>query len=57
MEWITIQNLSDLDVGDVIMSKATGERYVVTSNYGTHVTAVKSVDVTNPPEWMKLVRY
>jgi hypothetical protein len=25
--------------------------YVVTANYGTRLTAVRSVDITNPNEW------
>lgn len=43
--------LKHLTRGTVIHSDITNETYIVTGNYGSHVTAVKTVDVTNPSEW------
>lgn len=38
-------------VGDIIRHKSEGKALIVTGIYGDHVTAVRSVDVTNPIEW------
>lgn len=40
-----------LKPGDLIRHKTGSEAYVVTANYGTRVTAVRTADVTNPAEW------
>jgi hypothetical protein len=43
---------SGLSVGDVVRHCADKDTtYVVTANYGGRVTAVRSVDITNPEEW------
>jgi hypothetical protein len=44
-------DLHALREGDCIQSKLTGQTYLVTRNYGTHVTAVCTVDVTHAEEW------
>jgi len=44
----------DLERGDLIKHKIKYdcERvFVVTGNYGGHITAAATVDMTNPPEW------
>lgn len=45
------ENLSLLKRGDLVRHKHDHRAYVVTGNYGNHVTAVSSVDMTNPSEW------
>ena len=49
-----IHDLRNLEVGDIVLNKATKSDYVVTGNYGDHVTAVRTVDITNAPEWRLL---
>lgn len=51
MEFIPVNNLSQLEAGDIIRSKSSLLVYVVAENYGTRATAVRTVDVTNPIEW------
>lgn len=53
-EWKRITNLNCLDMGMIVKNRGTHAVYVVTGNYGGHVTAVKTVDITNPPEWLVL---
>lgn len=41
-----------LDRGDIVRHKIFNEvNYVVDANYGNRVTAVATVDITNPEEW------
>ena len=41
-----------LGTGDVVKHKIYRDKtFIVTSNYGNRVTAVQSVDLTNPCEW------
>lgn len=40
-----------LKVGDLIRHKSDHKAYVVSGNYGDRVTAVRTVDMTNPSEW------
>lgn len=37
--------------GDMLRSRTDSRVFVVTGNYGGRITAVASVDVTNPIEW------
>ncbi len=53
---MTTEQLRALQTGDIIQSKTTGVSYVVTGNYGDHVTAVKTVDVTHASEWRVIVK-
>jgi hypothetical protein len=47
-----IEHLKKLQEGDKIRHRSDPTNlYTVTGNYGDHVTAVKTVDVTNPSEW------
>lgn len=49
---MTNEEMKRLRVGDVIRHKSLGSKqYVVTDNFGDRITAVDSVDVTNPIEW------
>ena len=51
MEWLDVHTIQSLSPGDYIKHKGSHNIYVVTGNYGDHVTAVRTVDVTNPSEW------
>lgn len=44
-----------LSPGDIVRGKLSERTFVVTANYGGRVTAVDSVDITNPNEWDLLV--
>ena len=44
-----------LEPGDLIKPMIGHRVFVVTGNYGTHVTATTTVDMTSPSQW-KLVR-
>jgi hypothetical protein len=56
-QWRRVRELSELEVGMMVrhLSKINIASYLVTGNYGGRVTAVGSVDVTNPPEWEVLI--
>lgn len=43
-----------LKIGDIVQHVCDDKSYVVTGNYGGRVTAVGSVDMTNPDEWRLL---
>lgn len=51
-EFVDLEAVPQLKTGDIIRSRLTGEGYVVTGQYGDRATAVKTVDVTNPGEWL-----
>jgi len=40
-----------LERGDIVKNQSNDKTYVVTANYGERVTAVATVDMTNPDEW------
>lgn len=40
-----------LERGDVVKHKRDSRLFIVTGNYGDHVTAVATVDMNNPDEW------
>lgn len=51
-----LTRLSQLKTGDIIRNHMTGGKsYVITANYGNRVTAVCTVDVTNPDEWERVL--
>jgi hypothetical protein len=41
----------NLQPGDIVRHLFGEEGLIVTGNYGTHVTAVFTMDITNPEEW------
>jgi hypothetical protein len=51
---MTEDNFRKLERGDIVRNKYDDQTYVVTENYGGRATAVTSVDMTNPPEWVLL---
>lgn len=48
---MTREEFQKLDAGDLIRHKSASTALVVTANYGSHVTAVRTQNVTNPDEW------
>lgn len=50
----SIASLSEIKRGDIIRHISGGESFIVDANYGTHVTAVTSKDITSPCEWVVL---
>ena len=47
----TIEKLKELERGDIIKSKTDDDTYLVDSNFGNKVVAVKTFDITNLNEW------
>ena len=47
-----LNEFKKLRTGDLVKHKMGEGVYVVTANFGDRVTAVKSVDMTNPDEWL-----
>jgi hypothetical protein len=48
--------LDSLQRGDIVKHKGDSRTFVVTGNYGGRVTAVATVDITNPAEWEIVVK-
>jgi hypothetical protein len=48
---MTYDEMRQLQPGDIVRGKGSSQSYVVTANYGSRVTAVRTVDLTNPSEW------
>jgi len=50
---MTNEDFSKLQVGDTVRHVCDATiSYVVTSHFGDRITAVRTVDITNPPEWL-----
>ena len=49
---LTKDEFEDLRIGDIVRNKASGEGYIITANYGNRITAVRTVDIINPDEWL-----
>ena len=47
-------SLSQLQRGDIVRHRSSGDSMVVTANYGSRVTAVRTADITNTDEWVKV---
>lgn len=46
------EQMENLKMGDTVRHVSDPDHcYVVTANYGDRVTAVQTVDITNPIEW------
>ena len=54
MKEIEIKSLDELECGDIVRGKLSGESYVVTSNYSQYVIGVRSVQISQPNEWVKI---
>lgn len=48
---MTKEQFQALERGDILRNKSSKSSYVVDANYGNRVSAVKTVDITNPDEW------
>lgn len=53
---MTREEFGKLNVGDIVGHPLHDHNYVVTGNYGGRVTAVRTVDMTNPSEWLLLTK-
>lgn len=49
---MTREEMRALQPGHMIRGVSTRVAYIVTANYGDRITAVQTVDVTNPSEWL-----
>ena len=47
-------SVSELQRGDIVRHRSSGDSMVVTANYGSRVTAVRTADITNTDEWVKV---
>lgn len=48
---MTKEEMKNLGQGDIVRGRMSSNAFVVMSNYGERVTAVRMVDITNPDEW------
>ncbi len=46
--------LKKLKRGDIVQHKVSGCSYVVDGNYGLYTIAMRSVQISNPDEWIKV---
>jgi len=49
---MTKDEFAKLQQGNIVRGKTSAESYIVTANYGNRVTAVRTIDLTNPDEWL-----
>jgi len=49
---MTKTEIDALAVGDIVAHISDGKAFIVTGNYGDRVTAVRTIDITNPTEWV-----
>lgn len=47
---MTEDQFRNLETGDIVQAP-NGEGYIVTSNYGGRLIAVRTIWITNPSEW------
>ena len=48
---MTSEQMRDLKPGDLVRGGDFNVAYMVTANYGDHITAVRTVEITHPDEW------
>jgi hypothetical protein len=48
---LTEEQFKQLQAGDVVKGKSSGNTFIVQANYGNRVTAVKIADMTDPAQW------
>ena len=53
---MTREEFDTLRTGDIVRGRATAQGYVVTGHYGHHVTAVRTINITNPDEWELILK-
>jgi|SRR5690606_20679916 len=49
--WKRANSMEEFTAGTVVRNVGSDKTYLVTANYGSRATAVRSVDLTNPSEW------
>ena len=52
---MTRDEFLNLQPGDLILSKSGERSLIVTGNYGNKVTAIMTIDITNPEEWQLIL--
>ena len=52
-----VKKISELKPGKVVRHIDFGEGYVVTANYGSYAIGVRTAHITNPDEWLLVLRY
>lgn len=53
---MTPEEFKNLSRGDIVRGKKSGESFLVDSNYMGRATAVRTADLTNPSEWILVLR-
>lgn len=53
---MTKEEFKKLDVGDIVHHASGSQPLIVTANYGKRVTAVMTADMTNPQEWVLVLK-
>lgn len=48
---MTEKEFRGLQTGDIIRGITKKDLYIITANYGTHMTAVRVIDICHPSEW------
>ncbi len=48
------ETFKNLKRGDIVRHVSGSNSYIVDVHYGTRVTAVRTLDMTNPSEWIKI---
>jgi hypothetical protein len=48
---MTKEEFQNLQPGDLVRGTKYGLTYIVTQNHGDRITAVRSVDTSNPSDW------
>lgn len=46
--------IKKLKRGDIVRHRITGNSYVIDGNYGLYAIAIKSIQISNPNEWIKV---
>jgi hypothetical protein len=50
-----IENLQDIQIGDILRNKASGNAYVIIEKSESAIIGVRSLQVTNPDEWERII--
>lgn len=54
---VDLDSVADLQLGDVIVNKGSGQSYVVVYCEKFRAVALRTVMVDNPSEWERLARF
>ncbi len=53
--FVPVTDISELSEGTIVRHRSGSEAYIVTGNYGGRATAVRTTDISNPAEWLRMV--